>query len=327
MTRPEMEPTYEEKAQDAACCAASKPSDGAPAEVAEAISLTTAGASTDGMVHLDGCEFLMGSDDREGIPDDGEGPIRKVTVQPFYIDYCAVSNAQFAAFVKAAGYRTEAERDGWSFGFAGLLPDDFPDTRGVAAAPWWRQVEGANWRHPIGPQSSLDGLMDHPATHVSWSDSQEFCAWAGKRLPTEAEWEYAARGGLGQRREPWGDELTAEGAHLCNIWQGTFPSDNKVDDGYFGTAPVAAFPPNAFGLYNVSGNVWEWCSDWFSPTFHVDGPSVDPAGPPGGQAKVIRGGSYLCHRSYCNRYRVAARSSNTPDSFTGNIGFRCVRDA
>lgn len=327
MTRKAKEPAYEEGVQDAACCAASRPNKGAPAEVAEAISLTTAGASTDGMVLLDGGEFLMGTDDREGFPADGEGPIRRVTVRPFYIDRCAVSGEQFAAFAKAAGYRTEAERDGWSFVFGGLLPDDFPDTRGVAAAPWWRQVEGADWRHPIGPQSSLDGLMDHPVTHVSWSDAQEFCAWAGKRLPTEAEWEYAARGGLEQRRFPWGDELTPEGAHLCNIWQGTFPSHNTVDDGYFGTAPVAAFPPNAFGLYNVSGNVWEWCSDWFSPTFHVDGSTVDPAGPPDGQAKVMRGGSYLCHRSYCNRYRVAARSSNTPDSVTGNTGFRSVRDA
>ncbi len=327
MTGKAREPTHDEKVQDAPCCAASRLNEGAPAEVAEAISLTTAGASTDGMVLLDGGEFLMGTDDREGFPADGEGPIRRVTVRPFYIDRCAVSSEQFAAFAKAAGYRTEAERDGWSFVFGGLLPDDFPDTRGVAAAPWWRQVEGADWRHPIGPQSSLDGLMDHPVTHVSWSDAQEFCAWTGKRLPTEAEWEYAARGGLEQRRFPWGDELTPEGAHLCNIWQGTFPSHNTVDDGYFGTAPVAAFPPNAFGLYNVSGNVWEWCSDWFSPTFHVDGSTIDPAGPPGGQAKVMRGGSYLCHRSYCNRYRVAARSSNTPDSVTGNTGFRCVRDA
>ena len=326
MTKPANKPTDGE-GQDAACCAATKPNEVAPAKVAEAISLTTTGASTEGMVRLDGGEFLMGADDREGFPADGEGPIRKVTVRPFYIACCAVSNAQFAAFVKAAGYRTEAERDGWSFVFGGLLPDDFPDTPGVAAAPWWRQVADADWRHPIGPQSSLDGFMDHPVTHISWSDTQEFCSWAGKRLPTEAEWEYAARGGREQRRFPWGDELTPEGAHLCNIWQGTFPSHNAVDDGYFGTEPVAAFPPNAFGLYNVSGNVWEWCSDWFSPTFHVDGSSIDPVGPPGGQAKVMRGGSYLCHRSYCNRYRVGARSSNTPDSFTGNTGFRCVRDA
>ncbi len=283
--------------------------------------------STDGMVLLTGGEFLMGTDDVEGFFADGEGPIRRVTVQPFFIDRCAVSNAQFGAFAEATGYRTEAERSGWSFVFGGLLPDGFPETRGVASAPWWRQVEDADWCHPMGPQSSLDGVIDHPVVHVSWSDAQEFCAWAGKRLPTEAEWECAARGGLEQRRFPWGDELTPEGTHMCNIWQGTFPSDNAVEDGYFGTAPVTAFEPNAFGLYNVAGNVWEWCSDWFSPAFHVDGSRIDPWGPPSGQAKVIRGGSYLCHRSYCNRYRVAARSSNTPDSSTGNTGFRCVRDA
>jgi len=327
MTKPAKEPTCEEEAQEAACCAASRPNEGALGEVAAAVSQTTVSDSTDGMVLIPGGEFLMGADDREGFPADGEGPIRRVTVQPFYVDRCAVSNAQFGAFVEATGHRTEAEHFGWSFVFGGLLPDDFPQTRGLASAPWWRQVEDADWRHPSGPQSSLEGVMDHPLVHVSWSDAQEFCAWAGKRLPTEAEWEYAARGGLEQRRFPWGDELTPEGTHMCNIWQGTFPSDNEVEDGYFGTAPVAAFQPNAFGLYNVSGNVWEWCSDWFSPTFHVDGSRIDPAGPPSGQVKVIRGGSYLCHRSYCNRYRVAARSSNSPESSTANTGFRCVRNA
>ncbi len=157
-------------------------------------------------------------------------------------------------------------------------------------------------------------------------DAQEFCAWAGRRLPTEAEWDYAARGGLEQKRFPWGDELTPNGEHRCNIWQGEFPSRNTLDDGYLGTAPVDAFPANGFGLYNPSGNVWEWCADWFSPTFHMVGPRDSPVGPPAGDTKVIRGGSYLCHDSYCNRYRVAARSSNTPNSSTGNMGFRCVRD-
>ncbi len=163
--------------------------------------------------------------------------------------------------------------------------------------------------------------------HVSWNDAAAYCAWAGLRLPTEAEWEYAARGGLEQKRLPWGDELTPGGVWRSNIWQGTFPSLNTAEDGYVGTAPVDAFPPNGHGLHNISGNVWEWCADWFHTTFHRHGPTDDPTGPPAGEAKVIRGGSYLCHDSYCNRYRVAARSSNTPDSSTGNMGFRCARDA
>jgi formylglycine-generating enzyme required for sulfatase activity len=269
----------------------------------------------------------MGTEDREGFAADGEGPIREITLRPFWIDATPVTNARFAAFVAATGYVTEAERYGWSFVFAGLLPDDFPDTRGVAAAPWWREVHGASWRAPEGPQSSLDGREQHPVVHVSWNDAQAYCAWAGVRLPTEAEWEYAARGGLKRKRFPWGDDLTPGGRHMCNIWQGAFPAKNTNDDGFYGTAPVASFPANGFGLYDMSGNAWEWCADWFSPTFHASGPHEDPAGPPTGTAKVIRGGSYLCHASYCNRYRVAARSSNTPDSATGHMSFRTARDA
>ena len=268
----------------------------------------------------------MGTDDPDGFPADGEGPVRPVVVRPFYIDQHAVSNAKFAAFVGATNYRTEAEQLGWSFVFGGLLPDDFPDTRAVAAAPWWRQIEGADWRHPYGPQSSLEALMDHPAVHVSWNDAHAYGAWAGKRLPTEAEWEYAARGALEQRRFPWGDVLTPGNAHMCNIWQGTFPLKNTLEDGYLGSAPVDAFPPNGFGMYNMSGNVWEWCADWFLPDLHRHGPGNDPSGSSSGRAKVIRGGSYLCHESYCNRYRVAARSSNQPASSGGNMGFRCARD-
>jgi formylglycine-generating enzyme required for sulfatase activity len=269
----------------------------------------------------------MGSEDPVGYPADGEGPVRTISLRPFWIDPFAVTNQRFDEFVRATGSVTDAERFGWSFVFAGLLPDNFPETRGVASAPWWRQVEGADWRHPEGPQSSLEGRGDHPVVHVSWRDAMAYCAWAGVRLPTEAEWEYAARGGTEQKRYPWGDELMPDGEHRCNVWQGTFPRDNTTDDGYYGTAPVTAFEPNGYGLYNMSGNAWEWCGDWFSPTFHRNGPRDNPTGPEDGTHRVIRGGSYLCHDSYCFRYRVAARSASTPDSSTGNTGFRVACDA
>jgi sulfatase modifying factor 1 len=324
-----MKPSDEHK-DHGPCCAASRagsPQDGDLAAGPSAAEGAASGAgATSEMVRLEGGEFLMGTDDPVGFPADGEGPVRAVTLSPFRIDSVAVSNARFARFVNATGYVTDAERYGWSFVFGGLLPDDFEPTRGAAQAPWWRQVFGAYWRRPEGPHSSIDDRMDHPVVQVSWRDAASYCAWAGVRLPTEAEWEYAARGGLEQKRYAWGDELTPDGEWLCNIWQGTFPLHNSLDDGYLGTAPVDAFAPNGFGLYNVSGNVWELCSDWFHSSFHFNGPREDPTGPPTGQAKVMRGGSHLCHDSYCNRYRVAARSSNTPDSSTGNMGFRCAMD-
>ncbi len=225
------------------------------------------------------------------------------------------------------GYVTEAERFGWSFVFGGFLPEDFPATRAVAKAPWWRQVEGADWRHPEGPDSSVAERASHPVVHVSWNDAQAYCAWAGARLPTEAEWEYAAGGGLSGKRFPWGDDLEPGGEHRMNVWQGRFPAENSEADGFAGTCPVDEFPPNGYGLFNMTGNVWEWCSDWFHPTFHTREKRTNPHGPKHGEAKVMRGGSYLCHESYCRRYRVAARSANTPDSSTGNLGFRCVGDA
>jgi len=278
------------------------------------------------MVALPGGTFRMGGEDADANPGDGEGPIREVTVGPFEIDTRCVTNERFAAFVDATGYRTDAERFGWSYVFARFLPGELrkasPRPEGT---PWWCGVQGAYWAAPEGPGSKLDGRWDHPVVHVSWGDALAFCRWEGSRLPTEAEWEYAARGGLDQKRFPWGDELTPGGEHRCNIWQGRFPFRNTAEDGYKGTAPVDAFPPNGFGLFNTSGNVWEWCADWWG-TDHGTGPHTDPKGPEQATARVMRGGSYLCHDSYCNRYRVAARTSNTPDSSVGNLGFRCVRD-
>lgn len=278
------------------------------------------------MVALEGGSFHMGSVDARAYPDDGEGPIHVVELRPFHIDAHAVTNAGFAAFVEATGHATEAERFGWSFVFAGFLPDDFPDTRGVTGTPWWRQVYGADWRHPDGPGSALDGHLDHPVVHVSWNDAQAYCAWSGTRLPTEAEWEYAARGGRRGTAFPWGDDLEPEGRHLMNVFQGAFPGNNSGADGYAGTAPVDAYPPNGYGLHNTTGNVWEWCADWFDPGYYRHSDRHDPTGPRAGTHRVMRGGSYLCHESYCRRYRVSARSANTPDSSTGNLGFRVAAD-
>ena len=278
------------------------------------------------MVALDGGTFSMGNHRDDGFPADGESPAHDVALRPFLIDRTAVSNADFAAFVAATTHRTDAETLGWSFVFHLLLPDDFPPTRGVACAPWWRQVEDASWRHPEGPQSSIDDRMDHPVVHVSWNDAAAYARWAGCRLPTEAEWEFAARGGLAKQVYPWGDELAPGGEHRCNIWQGEFPLRNDAEDGFIGTAPSKSYRPNGYGLYNMAGNVWEWCADWFSATYYGESPADDPQGPSAGSARVIRGGSYLCHASYCTRYRVAARSHNTPDSSTGHMGFRCARD-
>jgi formylglycine-generating enzyme required for sulfatase activity len=284
------------------------------------------------MVRLDGGSFTMGTDSDVGFPEDGEGPPREVTLGSFYIDRCTVTIAEFFDFVRQTDHTTDAERYGWSFVFEDFVPEEDAENvlQGVSAAPWWVAVRGANWLRPYGPGSNaLRGMLDHPVTHVSWRDARAYADWAGKRLPTESEWEFAARGGLKGRRYPWGDELTPDGDHRCNIWQGEFPEHNTGEDGYERTAPVEAFDPNGYGLYNVAGNVWEWCEDWFSPDYHTTDAfdPRDPVGPPDGNERVMRGGSHLCHRSWCNRYRVAARSKNTPDSSTTNLGFRCAVDA
>lgn len=282
------------------------------------------------MLKLDGGRFLMGTDNADGFPADGEGPVREVTLAAFYLDTAPVTNEQFAEFVRKTGYQTESDRFGWSFVFHKHIPpgefERLVEDR-VLAVNWWCKVNGANWEHPEGPGSDIGSRAHHPVVHVSWNDALAYCEWAGKRLPTEAEWEYAARGGMEQKIFPWGDELTPDGVHLCNIWQGEFPHLDSGDDGYTAPAPVDAFPPNGYGLYTITGNAWEWCADWFHPSYHVTATRINPVGPGDGTTKVMKGGSYLCHRSYCNRYRVAARTSNTVDSTTTNISFRCVRDA
>lgn len=280
----------------------------------------------DCMVLIPGGRFLMGSE--EGDYTDGESPIREVEIDAFYIDACTVTNQQFATFVEETGYITEAEIYGWSFVFYQFVSKSVAQrvTQVVQQTPWWWVVEGAKWNTPDGPDSSIANRLDHPVTHVSWHDAMAYCRWAGKRLPTEAEWEFAARGGLVQMSYPWGDKLQPEGKYLCNIWQGDFPITNTGEDGYIGAAPVKTYQPNTYGLYQMVGNVWEWCNDWFSVSDHAHALLKNPTGPPRGKTRVMRGGSYLCHDSYCKRYRVAARTSNTPDSASGNIGFRCVAD-
>lgn len=277
-------------------------------------------------VVLEGGEFAMGDGTGDGNAGDGETPVHRVRVAPYSIDATSVTNADFERFAEATGYRTEAETFGFSAVFHLALAAEPDEVMGPATGtPWWAGVRGADWRHPGGSRSDLDGLDDHPVVHVSWNDAVAYCRWAGRRLPTEAEWEFASRGGLEGARYPWGDDLHGddEGWH-CNIWQGVFPGVNTEDDGHLTTAPVRSFQPNGFGLWQTVGNVWEWCADWFGPRYYKFTPDADPRGPSLGAARVMRGGSYLCHDSYCNRYRNSARSSNTPESSMGNTGFRTV---
>ncbi|MEU5993124.1 formylglycine-generating enzyme family protein [Spirillospora sp. NPDC047418] len=289
-----------------ACCAASRNATPLP----QPVLTRRATRPLTAMIALPGGTFRMGNEDANANPHDGEGPVRDVHVGPFKIDPHTVTNAEFAAFAEDTGYRTEAEHYGWSYVFKGLLTRDVADAApSPAGTPWWRAIEGAAWNRPEGPGSDVRDRGAHPVVHVSWNDAAAYAAWAGKRLPTEAEWEYAARGGLDQATYPWGDDLDPDGKTRCNIWRGTFPDHH---DDRPGPVAVDTYEPNAYGLYNTVGNVWEWCADPFASS---------------GGARAMRGGSYLCHDSYCNRYRVAARTGNTPDSSTGNTGFRCAADA
>ncbi len=259
------------------------------------------------MVSLPGGTFQMGTND--GYP--YEAPAHDVTLKPFWIDKHELTVAQFAKFVKATGYKTEAEKWGWS----GVFSKDAHD---------WTKVDGADWRHPDGPKS--EAKPDEPVVQVSWNDAVEYAKWAGKRLPTEAEFEYALRGGLVGKRYAWGDELRPGGKPVANWWQGTFPDFDTGEDGYSGRAPVCKFPPNGFGLYDMTGNVWEWCSDWWSEDYYEHSPKENPQGPEKGTERVQRGGSWLCSENYCSNYRAAGRGHSTPDTGLNHLGFRCVKD-
>jgi formylglycine-generating enzyme len=262
----------------------------------------------DGMLFIKGGPFVMGTED--GMP--FEAPAHKVSVRSFWMASHEVTVAEFARFVAATGYKTDAEKFGWSGAF------DMNDGQ-------WKKTQGATWRHPDGPDSVAGD--NEPVCQVSWNDAAAFAKWAGKRLPTEAEWEYAARGGLVQKEYAWGDQLRPNGKPIANWWQGSFPDRNTNEDGFIKRAPVKSFPPNGYGLYDVVGNVWEWCADWYADDAYVQvRHDDDPKGPESGNERVMRGGSWMCAENFCSNYRVAARSRATPDSGLNNLGFRCVRD-
>jgi len=296
----------------------------------------------EGMVFIKGGTFAMGS--KDGASD--EQPVHDVTVKSFFMDRTAVTNAQFEAFTKATNYVTVAERVLSAKEIPGLLPEFEGKTMSLCfRAPkgevdlrnpgqWWLPVVGANWRHPDGAESNLIGRERHPVVHVAWDDAVAYCKWAGKRLPTEAEREYAARGGLQGARFVWGNEFNPGGKWMANTWQGKFPAENTGEDGYKNTAPVGSYQPNGYGLFDMAGNVWEWCSDWYLPDYYARSPKENPPGPdtsfdpdePGIMKRVTRGGSWMCSDSYCRGYRPGARMKTSSDTGLQNTGFRCVKD-
>lgn len=309
-----------------------------------------------GMVWIPGGQFRMGSDDQAPR---NEMPAHEVKLDGFWMDAHEVTNAEFQEFVEATDYETTAEKKPDWEEIKKELPPGTPkpsDDKLVAGSlvfntpkervgtedfsQWWSWTTAADWRHPEGPGSSLEGRENHPVVHVSWYDANEYAKWAGKRLPTEAEWEYAARGKLSGKRFAWGDEPPTEASSIANIWQGEFPNRNDKRDGWERTSPVEAYPANGYGLYDMAGNVWEWCSDWYRADAYDQaakqkGTPHNPQGPqdswdptePHAAKRVIRGGSFLCHITYCESYRTAARRGNTPDTGMSHLGFRCVKDA
>ena len=309
-----------------------------------------------GMVWIPAGEFAMGSD--QPNTNNSERPVHNVRVSGFWMDTTEVTNAQFAAFVKATGFKTTAEKPVDWEEIKKQVPAGTPKPADEVLAPgamvfvptlkpvtdfqdysqWWKWEHGADWRHPSGPQSSIAGKENHPVVQMSWDDAVAYAAWAGKRLPTEAEWEFAARGGMASKRYPWGDQLlTDTDTKFANIWQGRFPDKNTVADGFVDTAPLATFPANGYGLFDMAGNVWEWCSDWYRADAYAiaarAGVVSDPQGPdkpwdpqePEALKRVTRGGSFLCHSTYCESYRTAARRGTAYDSGAPHIGFRCVK--
>ena len=310
-------------------------------------------AAPPGMVWIPGGEFTMGTDSDLGWPD--EKPAHRVCVDGFWMDATEVTNAQFRAFVAATSYVTTAEKPPSLEEIMSQSPPGTPPPPSEKLVPgslmfrptpgpvdlrdysqWWHWTSGASWRHPEGPNSNLDGRENHPVVHVSWDDAVAYTRWAGKRLPTEAEWEFAARGGLNGKPYVWGDEPFNPKKPQANIWQGEFPYHNTAEDGFEGTAPVKSFPPNGYGLYDMAGNVWEWCADWYDRNLYRQragrGVVVNPAGPersldptrPFMPLRVQRGGSFLCNDSYCSRYRPSARHGCSPDTGMSHVGFRCV---
>lgn len=307
-----------------------------------------------GMVWISGGEFTMGTNDDIGWPD--EKPAHRVRVDGFFLDETEVTNAEFRKFVKATNYVTTAEKPPDVEEILKHSPPGTPPPPKEKLVPgslvfqptkkkvklddfsqWWHWTPGANWMHPEGPDSDLKGREDHPVVHVSWDDAMAYAKWAGKRLPTEAEWEFAARGGLKEKNYVWGDEKPSDDKILANLWQGEFPSNNTKKDGFERTAPVKSFKPNGFGLYDMAGNVWEWCADYYRADLYRTRlgkkATVNPSGPekssdprnPFAASRVQRGGSFLCHESYCTRYRPSARHGNSPDTGASHAGFRCAK--
>lgn len=312
-------------------------------------------SSTKGMVFIPGGAFMMGGDNDQASPD--EYPKHKVKVAPFWMDATEVTNAQFKEFVEATGYITVAERKPDWEELKKTLPPGTPKPDESLLVPaslvfkssagpvnlsdysqWWSWIQGASWKHPQGPDSDLKGKENYPVVHVAWEDAQAYCQWAGKRLPTEAEWEFAARGGKQNTIYAWGNEAIHKGAPKMNSWDGNFPYQNTQQDRYFTSAPVKSYQANGYGLFDMSGNVWEWCSDWYDANYYktlASGVTDNPEGPhqsfdpddPYTPKRSLRGGSFLCNDSYCSGYRVARRMKSSPDTGLEHTGFRCVRDA
>ena len=306
------------------------------------------GPAPEGMVWIPGGTFYRGCPDC-GMPD--TLPVHLVSVDGFWMDKTPVTNRQFERFVKETGYVTVAERKLDPRDYPGVPADKLVSGSAVFTSPdrevplddplqWWRYVPGASWKHPEGPKSRIAERMDHPVVQIAWEDAVAYLTWSGRRLPTEAEFEFAARGGLDRNRYAWGNELRPEGKWPANIWQGAFPSENTTEDGHFRTSPVTAFPVNGFGLYDMGGNVWQWCADWYQPEYYAElaaqpPPVRNPQGParsfdphePGAAKRVVRGGSFLCSDRYCSRYLVGSRGKAEVSSGTSNLGFRGVRAA